>query len=137
MRFVRPKSLSYQETIRFHGHDGPFLALGYKLGRFVVKTFRPKGIMDFKITVRTRAKKPFTCLIDGLQCITFATTGKANMLIKKCRSKDIIVFVENNKRKYRYKITQKAMNICLNADDLHKAAQKIFRTPAKDLWNIL
>ena len=89
MRFVRPKSLSYQETIRFHGHSGPFLALGYKLGTFLTKKFKPKGIMDFTIIVKTRPKKPFTCLIDGLQCATFATVGKGTMILKNCNSKNI------------------------------------------------
>lgn len=137
MKFPRPKILSYQEAIRFHGHDGPFLALGYKLGKYLNQTLKPQGIMNFRITIITKNQKPYTCIIDGLQCSTFATLGKANMTVKGNRGKDIIVAVEKNKKIYKYKITDKALEICLTAEDLHRAAQKIFRTPAPDLWHRL
>jgi len=129
--------LTYSETIRFHGHNGPFLALGYKLGRFFVRRFRPKGIMDFKITVQTRLEKPFTCLIDGLQCSTFATLGKGNIMVKDSKSRNIMVFVQSGDKKFKIKITKTAMNICLNANDLNKASNKIFRTPIDMLYKIM
>jgi len=137
MRFVRPKILNYQEAIRFHGHNGPFLALGYKLGKYLNQKLKPKGIMNFKITVKTRVEKPFICVIDGLQCSTFATFGKGNMIVKRIRGKDIIVSVKKGKATYTYKITKKAMEICLTAEDLNKAATKIFRIPADQLWHRL
>jgi len=137
MKFLRPKILSYEEAIRFHGHNGPFLALGYKLGKYLNQNLKPKGIMDFKITVIIKFEKPFTCLIDGLQCSTFVTLGKANMIVKKSKSNDIIVFVEKGKRKYMYQITKKAMDICLSAENLDKAARKIFRVPVNALWTFM
>jgi formylmethanofuran dehydrogenase subunit E len=137
MKFPRPKILSYQEAIRFHGHDGPFLALGYKLGKYLNQTLKPQGIMNFRITITTKNQKPYTCIIDGLQCSTFATLGKANMTIKGNRGKDIRVSVRKDKAIYNYKITDKALEICLGAEDLHKAAKKIFRTPSADLWHRL
>ncbi len=94
MKFPRPEILSYEQAIRFHGHNGPFLALGYKLGTYLNQGLKPKGIMDFKITVIIKFEKPFTCLIDGLQCSTFATFGKSNMMVKKSKSNDILVFVQ-------------------------------------------
>ena len=137
MRFVRPKILNYQEAIRFHGHNGPFLALGYKLGKYLNRILKPQGIMDLSITITIRIEKPYTCIIDGLQCSTFATFGKANMIVKKIRGKDIIVSVKKGKATYTYKITEKAMGICLTAEDLDKAATKIFKTPTDQLWHRL
>ena len=137
VKFSRPKKLSYQETIRFHGHNGPFLALGYKLGTFLTKKYKSRGIMDFTITVKTRPRKPFICLIDGLQCSTFATLGKGTMIVENCGSQNIVVSIKKGKKEYTYQISDEAMDTCLNADDLHKAAQKIFKTPSKNLWTIL
>lgn len=137
MKFKRPKGLRYHEAIRFHGHDGPFLALGYKLGKYLNRTHKPQGIMDFRITITTRIEKPYTCIIDGLQCSTFATLGKANITVKGNRGKDIIVSVKKGTKTFTYKITEKAMEICLGAEDLHKAAKKIFKTPAAELWHRL
>jgi formylmethanofuran dehydrogenase subunit E len=134
MKFKRPKILSYKDTIRFHGHSGPFLALGYRLGKHLNEKLKPKGIMDLKITVKTRTEKPFTCLIDGLQCSTFATIGKGTMAVKQTKVKDIIVVVEKGKQTYRCRITEKAMALCLTAENLETAAKKILRTPLNDLW---
>lgn len=136
MIFEKPKILTYQQAIRFHGHNGPFLSLGYKLGKYINEKHKPKGIMDIIIKVKVKPKKPLTCLIDGLQCSTFATLGKGNMMLEKSRGKDITVFVIAGKRKYTYHITGKAMDICLGAEDLHKAARKIFRTPSSQLFNL-
>jgi len=136
MKFQRPSILTYQQAIRFHGHNGPFLALGYKLGKYINEKHKPKGIMDIIIQVKVKPAKPFTCIIDGLQCSTFATLGKGNMMVEKSRGKDITVFILAGKRKYTYYITWKAMDICLGAGDLHKAARKIFRTPSSQLFNL-
>ena len=137
MKFPIPKILSYEEAIRFHGHNGPFLALGYKLGTYLNQNLKPKGIMDFKITVIIKFEKPFTCLIDGLQCSTFATFGKANMMVKKSKNNDILVFVQKGEKNFTIQITKKALDMCFNAEDLGKAAKKIFKTPAKNLWKII
>lgn len=137
MKFPRPEILSYEQAIRFHGHNGPFLALGYTLGIYLNQNLKPKGIMDFKITVIIKFEKPFTCLIDGLQCSTFATFGKANMMVKKSKSNDILVFVQKGAKNFTIQITKKAMDICFNAKDLGKAAKEIFKTPPKKLWKII
>jgi len=110
--------------------------MGYKLGKYINEKHKYKGIMDIIIKVKVKPVKPFTCIIDGLQCSTFATLGKGNMMVEKSRGKDITVFVVADKRKYTYHITGKAMDICLSAEDLHKAAKKIFRTPFSQLFNL-
>ncbi len=137
MTFGKPKILNYKETVRFHGHNGPFLALGYKLGKHLIRRLRTKGIMDLKIMVKCKAAKPFTCLIDGLQCSTFATLGKGNINIRRCVRGDIAVLVKKGKRNYTYKITDRAMKLCLMATDLERAAVKILRAPPKDLWKVV
>lgn len=126
--------LTYQETIRFHGHNGPFLALGYKLGKFLVKTLKPKGIMDLKITAYLLLEKPYTCIIDGLQCSTNATLGKMNIKAKKQRGRDIIISVQKDKKTYKYKIKKRAIEICFGKENLEKLANRIFRTKSNDLW---
>jgi formylmethanofuran dehydrogenase subunit E len=135
MRYRKPRNLSYQDTVRFHGHDGPFLALGYRLGRHAVRLLKPRGIMDLEITVKTRIKKPYTCMIDGLQCSTFATLGKGNLLLASNAGKDITVLIKKGNIIRQYRMTQKAWDICLNADDLPRAARKIQRMPIAEIWS--
>jgi len=134
MRFKRPKNLSYQETVRFHGHDGPFLAIGYRLGRHAIKVMKPRGIMDLTITVRTRVVKPYTCMIDGLQCSTFSTTGKGNMLVVNNKGDEIVVEIRKGKVMRRYAMTRRARGFCVNTEDLHKSARRIRKMPIAELW---
>jgi formylmethanofuran dehydrogenase subunit E len=136
MKFRRPKNLNYRETVRFHGHDGPFLALGYRLGRFLNKELNPSGIMDFKISVSTKRRKPYTCLLDGLQCATFATLGKGNIAIRNISGEAIIVRVRKGGRVLKCSMTQRARVICFTAEDLEKGARQVLRTPIKQLWRI-
>jgi len=136
MKHKRPKHLTYLETIRFHGHDGPFLALGYKLGRLIVNRLKPKGIMDLTVTVRTCLEKPYTCLIDGLQCSTFATLGKGNLRIKDRRTIIISVTAVRNRKKLKILVNHRAMKICQADGDLMKAARLIFKIPNRILFTV-
>ncbi len=136
MKHKRPKPLTYPETIRFHGHDGPYLALGYKLGRLIVDRLKPKGIMELMVTVGTRLEKPYTCLIDGLQCSTFATVGKGNLRIKDRRDGKISVITAQNRKKLKVLVNQNAMKICQTDADLKNAARIIFKTPDRILFSI-
>ena len=136
MKFRRPKNLNYWDTIRFHGHDGPFLALGYRLGRFLNKELKPNGIMDFKISVSTKQQKPYTCLLDGLQCATFATLGKGNIIVRDISGEAIRVRVQKGRRILKCSMTQRATDICFRAEDLQRAARQVLRTPIRQLWCI-
>ena len=136
MRFKRPRHLDYQETIKFHGHDGPFLALGYRLGVYLTRKLKPSGIMDFKISVSTQSRKPYTCLLDGLQCATFATLGKGNIVVRNITGEAITVRVKKGKRLLTCSMTRQARNICFNPKDLVSASRRVLRTPIKELWRI-
>lgn len=136
MRYRRPKHLEYGETVRFHGHDGPLLALGYRLGKYLMKKLRPKGIMGLEITAELRRQKPYTCLLDGLQCSTFATLGKGNIKVKNVAREHIRISVKAGKRVLRLTITDRAQKICFSAHDLERAARRILRMPSAELWQI-
>ena len=137
MRHKKPKPLNYRETVRFHGHDGPFLALGYRLGRFLFKKLKPEGIMGLRVTVETRMQKPWTCLIDGLQCSTFTTLGKGNLVVKDSVGKDIFVHAQRGRRVLNLRMSQTAWELCSDVVDLEKAARRIMRTPVTELWHII
>lgn len=135
MKNKRPRNLSYDEAVRFHGHDGPFLALGYRLGRYLVRSLKPEGIMDLEITVKTRMKKPWTCLIDGLQCSTIATLGKGNLRTENISGNDIFVHAQSGKRKLNLRMSRTAWELCRSVTDLEKASRRIMRVPVNMLWD--
>lgn len=134
MRFTKPTPLTYTQTIRFHGHNGPFLALGYRLGQYVNALIKPTGIMDYRITVYVRKEKPYTCVIDGLQCATFATLGKGNISVRNRQASGIRVRIVSGSKTLVFTSTSRAMTMCLGQKDLDKAAKKISTARFDSLW---
>jgi len=134
MKFTKPTPLTYSQAIRFHGHNGPFLALGYRLGQHVNKLIKPKSIMDYHVTVYVKKEKPYTCVIDGLQCVTFATMGKGNISVRSRQSSGIRVHIVSSSKTLMFTSTSRAMTMCLGQKDLDTAARKISKARFDSLW---
>ncbi|MCX6651554.1 MAG: formylmethanofuran dehydrogenase subunit E family protein [Methanomassiliicoccales archaeon] len=63
----------------FHGHLGPYVLLGYRMGLMAKSYFPGK----FFATVFTGTETPVSCLIDGVQFSSSCTMGKGNLGIKE------------------------------------------------------
>jgi formylmethanofuran dehydrogenase subunit E len=94
----KKEHLSFENTIRFHGHNGPFLALGYRAGRYAMERLKPKGMKDICCSVTVIGRTPYTCIIDGIQCSSFCTSGKCNLSVADGSDKIRIVFENGEKR---------------------------------------
>lgn len=88
MNFVEnPKQRNYtrelEETaIQFHGHGGPFLVIGLKMGLHALKTLDAKGWFNLTCTVYLNWAPPDSCVIDGIQSSTGCTMGKHNITVE-------------------------------------------------------
>jgi len=82
----KPRTLS-EELLRgakeFHGHRGPFLTLGLRIGLAALRLLDAEGWFDLKCRVRLPLKVPETCLLDGVQFSTGCTLGKRNIEIEE------------------------------------------------------
>ena len=67
---------------RFHGHLGPYVVLGYRMGRFARK-FLGKNPFGLRAEVFTGSTPPISCLVDGIQVGSGCTLGKGNVSIKE------------------------------------------------------
>ena len=65
---------------RFHGHLGPFAAVGFRMGRYAVDTLGVKN-KKLKAEVYTGTKPPISCIIDGIQLASGCTLGKGNISV--------------------------------------------------------
>lgn len=64
----------------FHGHMGPFLTIGLKMG--VIATDLLKSDRDddaLRVVVKIINKTPYTCVIDGLQIGSGCTFGNGKL----------------------------------------------------------
>lgn len=65
---------------RFHGHIGPFLAIGMRMG-FVANEEVGRDPFGVEADVTVEARPPRSCLVDGVQYATGCTMGKGNIRI--------------------------------------------------------
>ena len=64
---------------RFHGHLGPFVVVGYRMG--VIARKRLEGKLE--AIVFTGTKVPLSCIVDGIQFSSSCTLGKGNISIQE------------------------------------------------------
>jgi len=68
----------------FHGHLGPFLALGVRMGLVGVRELGAKENAEkLRVTVMLKHSVPFSCVIDGVQVATKCTVGNKKLRVKK------------------------------------------------------
>ncbi len=80
-----------QAAGRFHGHIGPFLAVGLRMGQ-VANERLGRAPMDMKAVVWVKGRPPRSCVIDGIQYAAGCTMGKANITIEPDASKVAVRF---------------------------------------------
>lgn len=66
-------------AVVFHGHLGPFLVLGVRMGLLAIRELGSSGFGDMKALVRTGGVPSLSCLLDGIQISTGCTMGKGNI----------------------------------------------------------
>jgi len=88
------KYLTFRDAGVFHGHMGPFLALGYAAGRIAVLALKPESEFDLLAEIYIPLKRPYSCVIDGVQCSTKCTLGKLNLKVHAVN--EIISFIFRN-----------------------------------------
>lgn len=66
-----------QRLSEFHGHLGPYVVVGYRMGKIARKEF-PEKIWGF---VYCGLEPPLSCIIDGIQFSSCCTLGKNNISV--------------------------------------------------------
>jgi formylmethanofuran dehydrogenase subunit E len=83
-----------KSAAQYHGHLGPMMVFGARMGMAALKAVDAKGYFDVEITCEgPLAKPPASCFLDGLQVSTGATLGKRNLTW--IDAKEIVVRVKN------------------------------------------
>ena len=69
-------------VVQFHGHLGPSVVGGTRMGMIGLRAVAAKGYFDLEVTCEgPLAKPPQSCFLDGVQFATGATLGKADRSI--------------------------------------------------------
>ncbi|MDD3642677.1 MAG: nucleoside hydrolase [Candidatus Krumholzibacteria bacterium] len=79
----------------FHGHLGPYVVIGYRMGRIALETTGSAGHFGIGARVYSTLEPPRSCLIDGVQMGSGCTLGKRNIAIEAYDGPPYAVFATN------------------------------------------
>jgi formylmethanofuran dehydrogenase subunit E len=69
--------MDYSEIVRFHGHECPGLAIGYRVACAAMDELRSMRAEDEELVAIVEND---ACGVDALQCVSGCTFGKGNLL---------------------------------------------------------
>jgi formylmethanofuran dehydrogenase subunit E len=68
-----------RRAVEFHGHGGPFMTVGLRMGLYALERLDCRGWFDLSCRVALRWRPPDSCVVDGIQSSTGCTMGKHNI----------------------------------------------------------
>jgi len=71
--------MKYSEIVRFHGHECPGLAIGYRMASAGLEALKSVRAEDEELVSIVEND---ACGVDALQCLTGCTFGKGNLLFR-------------------------------------------------------
>jgi len=80
---------------KLHGHLGPFLVIGVRMGILAKKILNKNALESNKLRVTAKLPllTPFSCILDGIQATTQCTIGNQKLRIENSQAQ-IIAFFE-------------------------------------------
>jgi len=128
----------------FHGHLGPFLVIGVRMGLIGVRELGVKENSEkLRVTAMLRHQVPFSCVVDGIQVATKCTIG--NRKLKLIDSQEVAAEFELQHRKKltvtvnpttfnRLKGSLLSKNV--STEETQKLALMVASTPEEELFII-
>ena len=145
-----------KQAVQFHGHLGPWAAVGLRMGLAGKEAVAAEGYFDVDVVVEGPfIKPPMSCFLDGVQVATGATWGKRN--IDWTNAESIVLRVKSNRTGQTAEVRPTAELLKLatsfkpkpkvGADDDHKdggrhdeereaIARKIAKAPAQEILTV-
>lgn len=137
---VEYRPLTPEDIERFHGHLGPNVLMGVRMGEHACGVAGIPRYFGLTVVVECPDGPPPTCLIDGLQISCGATMGKEN-ISHKTAERVQVTFKDNATGKtvvYRPKDSTREMIKKWASDKvrLHDQSMYIYEMKPEDLFEI-
>jgi len=86
------------DAVKLHGHLGPFLVIGVRMGGIAKKVFNPdaRDSVRFHVAAKVPLIIPFSCTIDGIQAATRCTLGNQRLWIENTHKQIFASFRAEN-----------------------------------------
>jgi len=70
-------------AVEFHGHLGPFLVLGIRMGVIARSMLNAQNHNDLTAIMFVNSKPPVSCTVDGVQVASGCTLGKGTIRVSE------------------------------------------------------
>ena len=81
--------MTFEDTIKFHGHACPGLAMGYRVANLALKEFSLRARDEELVAIVENN----SCAVDAIQFICGCTFGKGNLILKDF-GKQVYTFIK-------------------------------------------
>jgi formylmethanofuran dehydrogenase subunit E len=99
--------MDLERAKEFHGHLGPFLVLGLRMGERAIALLGANKYFGLKATVFCPIEPPERCMADGIQLSTGCTFGKGN--IELVPSRRLALFLHSGDKGVRVEVREEAI----------------------------
>lgn len=133
-----------REAVDFHGHLGPFLVIGVRIGLIGLRELKTtRGDTKLQATTILKRVVPFSCAIDGIQVTTQCTVGNGKLKLKSTpetvsakfqlnRERQVIITLKPTKFEELKRLLPKSARSYKNI----KLAREVASSPEKELFTI-
>lgn len=130
------RDYSVADLAAFHGHLGPYIVLGYRIGSYAKKNFCSDPF-QMKAVVFCEGVPPQSCLADGIQIGSGCTLGKRNIEISVSDSLAVEFYAEDKKKK----IVIRPRSIAFpkqeaEDEDKDKDSERLIEMLAEDMYSM-
>lgn len=133
-----------EKAAEFHGHLGPFLAIGVRMGRLGLDRVGIAKGKSLVVTASLPLRVPFSCIIDGLQITTKCTTGNQKLSLinsakiqakfeRKDNGKETVVALNQSMFE---ELKAQLLSAGLPDEEVRELAWKIAAIPENELFTI-
>ncbi len=120
----------------FHGHLGPFLVIGVRMGLVALKHFGENS--SLKVSVKVPLSPPFSCVIDGIQASTRCTVGNQRLRFESSRGISAVFTAHGSSKVLNIRVLPEAIgdleDKLSNGVSVEKLAWDIARLPTSKLF---
>ena len=132
---IKNQRVSLKEAIKFHGHLGPYVVLGFRMG-LIANEKLGKDAFCKNAIVMTGNQPPISCIIDGVQLSSGCTLGKGNI---KVENKEIAkaIFSNKNGDKIVIKLRDEIKNDIdtnVNNENMIKYSENLYKKSDSELF---
>ncbi len=133
-----------EKAVNFHGHLGPFLVLGIRMGFIGLRELRiERGNPKLRVTVMTKPSVPFSCVIDGIQAATICTVGNRKLKLRNSQKSILAKFqiLQGNNVTVTLNLAKqeelkKRLSKLANSQEMERIARNVISMPEKELFEV-